>query len=302
MGTPDFAVPSLITLIENGFVPVCVVTGPDKQRGRGRKWSPTPVKKVALAHDIPILQPASVKDPSFADDIARLNADLIVVVAFRILPPAVFGASRLGAFNLHGSLLPAFRGAAPIQHALMAGVKKTGVTTFFLKEKVDTGNVILRRELDVGPNETAGELHDRMMILGAASVLETVRLIESGDVKVTTQDDRLATPAPKITREDARIQWAADAEDVHNRIRGLSPVPGAWSMHGDMRLKILRSQIGSRTHVASPGAIVAVDKGIEIACGRGTVLAVEVQREGKSKLSAAEFVNGYPIVVGQRLQ
>jgi len=302
MGTPDFAVPSLQYLIDNGFKPVCVVTGPDKQRGRGQKWSPTPVKVVAERHGIPVLQPESVKDPDFAERIEALDADLIVVVAFRILPPAVFTAARLGAFNLHGSLLPAFRGAAPIQWALMKGVTETGVTTFFLKEKVDTGNVILRKALDVGENETAGELHDRLMVLGAEAVLETVQRIDAGNVEVTAQDDRMATPAPKITRDDAHIRWDVAAVEVHNQIRGLSPVPGAWTMHGDVLLKILRSKKGSGRTSRLPGTVVSVDRRLEIACGSGTVLAEIVQREGKAKLSVEDFVNGYPISVGDVLQ
>lgn len=302
MGTPDFAVPSLETLIATGFKPVCVVTGPDKQRGRGQTWSPTPVKEVAGAHGIPVLQPESVKDPAFAAAVAQTDPDLIVVVAFRILPPAVFTCARLGAFNLHGSLLPAFRGAAPIQHALMAGVKKTGVTTFFLKEKVDTGNIILQKDLAVGPDETAGELHDRLMILGAEAVLETVRLIQTGEVEVKEQDDRLATPAPKISREDARIRWSADARQVHNQIRGLSPIPGAWTVHDGVLLKILRTRLASDATSGPPGSIVSADRRLEIACGRGAILAEEIQREGRAKLSASDFVNGYRIIAGDRLE
>lgn len=302
MGTPDFAVPSLEILIENGYTPVSVVTGPDRPRGRGRKWSPTPVKRIAERHGIPVLQPESVKDPSFAADIATLRPDVIVVVAFRILPPAVFGAARLGAFNLHASLLPAFRGAAPINRALMAGAERSGVTTFFLKEKVDTGNVILRKEIEVGPNETAGELHDRLMMLGAEAVLETLRKIEAGTAEASEQDDRLATPAPKITREDARIRWSEDAETVHNQIRGLSPYPGAWTMHGDVLIKMLRTRIGRATTGAEPGTVVSAGKEIEIACGSGTVLVEELQREGKAKLSAEAFVHGYRIEPGDRLE
>lgn len=302
MGTPDFAVPSLELLIENGFIPVCVVTGPDKQRGRGRKWSPTPVKRIAESAGIPVLQPESVKDPSFVAEISALQPDVIVVVAFRILPPEVFKAARLGAFNLHASLLPAFRGAAPIQRALMAGAARSGVTTFFLKEKVDTGNVILQKEIGVGANETAGELHDRLMMLGAEAVLETVRRIQSGTAVASEQDDRLATPAPKITRDDARIRWTEDAQTVHNQIRGLSPFPGAWTMHGDVLIKILRTRIGRDMTTAEAGSVISVGKSLEIACGRGAVLIEELQREGKAKLSAEDFVHGYRIEAGERLE
>lgn len=301
MGTPDFAVPSLQVLIENGYKPICVVTGPDKPRGRGRVLSPTPVKQLALAHAIPLLQPESVKDPSFAADVAALRPDVIVVVAFRILPPAVFESASRGAFNLHGSLLPAYRGAAPIHRAVMDGVRRTGVTTFFLRTKVDTGNIILRKETEVGEDETAGDLHDRLMVLGAEAVLETVRRIERGDVATTEQDDRLATPAPKIDRDDARIDWTESNERVHNRIRGLSPIPGAWTLHDEVQLKLLRTKRGRSSTSASPGVVVSTDSTLEIACGDGTIHAVEIQREGRAKLSVEDFVNGYRIAPGDRL-
>ncbi len=297
MGTPDFAVPSLQTLARAGYKPVAVVTAPDKPRGRGQKVSMTPVKEAALQLGIAeILQPASVKDPGFAEEVAKLEADLLVVVAFRILPPDVFTAARLGAFNLHGSLLPKYRGAAPINRAVMAGERETGVTTFFLERKVDTGNVILQRSMSIGPDETAGEVHDRMMLLGADAVLETVRLIESGSVQAAHQDDARATPAPKIFREDAEVDWRLPAETVHNHIRGLSPHPAAWTTLGGDLLKVYRSRLASGA--GAPGTVLEAGERLVVACGSGAVMLTEVQAEGRRALGAGDFLRGHPIAAG----
>lgn len=303
MGTPDFAVPSLNKLIENGYRPVAVVTGPDRPRGRGQEVTPTPVKTAASKHGIEhILQPESAKDPAFAKEIRALQPDVIVVVAFRILPPTVFEAARLGTFNLHGSLLPKYRGAAPINHAIMQGESNTGVTTFFLRADVDTGNVILRKEMPIGPNETAGEVHDRMMEIGAEAVLETVRRIENGEVQATPQDDSQATPAPKIHRHDCRIQWNRPAEAVHNQIRGLSPYPGAWTTHGDTLLKIYRTRrIDEPAAEARPGEILEAADRLVVACGSGTIAIEELQQQGKRRLSAEAFLRGYAMEVGERM-
>ncbi|MDX1548611.1 MAG: methionyl-tRNA formyltransferase, partial [Rhodothermales bacterium] len=243
MGTPEFAVPSLERLVEAGYAPVAVVTGPDRRRGRGQKTTPTPVKEAAQRLGIEtILQPERVKDPAFAEAVAALEPDVIVVVAFRILPPAVFTAARLGAFNLHGSLLPRYRGAAPIHRAVMAGETETGVTTFFLREQVDTGNVILREPMPIGPDETTGDVHDRMMHLGAEAVVETVRRIEAGTAEAHPQDDAAATPAPKVFPEEGEVDWARPAEAVHIHGRGVSPWPGAWSHHGETLLQLYRTR------------------------------------------------------------
>ncbi len=301
MGTPDFAVPALDLLIQSGLRPVAVATGQDKERGRGRKVSPTPVKTVAERNGIPIIQPDSVKDRQFARDVAEFEPDLIVVVAFRILPPEVFNAARLGAFNLHASLLPRFRGAAPIQRALMEGVHKTGVTTFFLREKVDTGNIILQERISVGPNETAGELHDRLAELGARAVVDTARLIESGRAKAIQQDNASATPAPKISKDDCRIDWSMPNVDIHNHIRALSPDPGAWTQHAGSRLKIFRTLPTESDEAAEPGTIIDVSGRLEIACGSGGIDVVELQREGKGRVTAVDFVNGYAVHVGDQL-
>lgn len=292
MGTPDFAVPSLERLAENGYTPVAVVTGPDKPRGRGQQLSPTPVKKAAQRLGIEtILQPASVKDPAFAEDLHQIPHDVQVVVAFRILPPDVYEQATQGAFNLHGSLLPRYRGAAPINRAVMAGDTETGVTTFFLKRKVDTGDMILQKRMSIGPNETAGEVHDRMMELGADAVLETVQQIDTGTVQLRSQDDTLATPAPKIFREDAAIPWGRDAEAVHNHIRGLSPYPGAWTHHGETMLKIYRTRLAEGS--GEPGTVLQADGRLLIACGTGAIEVLELQQQGRRTLSATDFLNGY---------
>ncbi|MEX0746427.1 MAG: methionyl-tRNA formyltransferase [Rhodothermales bacterium] len=304
MGTPEFAVPSLERLAHAGYRPVAVVTGPDRPRGRGQVVTPTPVKQAALRLGIEtVLQPESVKDPAFADEIRRLEPDLIVVVAFRILPAAVFTSARLGAFNLHGSLLPKYRGAAPINHAVMHGEPETGVTTFFLKEQVDTGNIILKKSLPIGPDETAGEVHDRMMEIGADAVLETVRLIDRGEAVPLPQDDALSTPAPKIHREDCRIRWDRPADVVHNQIRGLSPHPGAWTMHDENLLKIYRTRQSGPPHTATtPGEIVEVGERLIVACSEGTLEILELQQEGRKALRAEEFLRGYLLPNGDVLQ
>ncbi len=300
MGTPAFAVPSLERLVEHGYRPVAVVTGPDRPRGRGRKPTPTPVKEAALRLGIDrLLQPESVKDPAFADEIAALAPDVLVVVAFKILPPAVYTQARLGAFNLHGSLLPRYRGAAPIHRAVMAGETETGVTTFFLQQQVDTGAMILQRPMAIGPDETAGEVHDRMMHLGADAVLETVRRIEAGAAVAQPQDDTLATPAPKIFPEDARIPWARPAGAVHNHVRGLSPHPGAWTCHGETLLKVYRTRQAAGE--GTPGTVLEAGPRLLVACGEGAVEVLELQQEGRRRLKAAAFLNGYDLPAGARL-
>ncbi len=301
MGTPEFAVPSLRTLSENGYTPIAVVTGPDRKRGRGQKVTPTAVKAEAERIGVDtILQPESVRDPAFADEIARLEADVIVVVAFRILPPEVFRAARLGAFNLHGSLLPKYRGAAPINWAIIRGETETGVTTFFLQEDVDTGSIILQEKMPIGPDDTAGEVHDRMMHLGADAVLKTVRLIEDGAAVARPQDDSLATPAPRIFREDGRIMWERSAHEVHNHIRGLSPVPGAWTHHGPTQLKIYRSKVVNNS--GGPGEVLEAGDRLVVGCGDGAVEIVEVQQQGRRRMGGSDFLRGYDLTPGERLE
>ena len=299
MGTAGFAVPSLNQLISEGFKPVAVVTGPDRRRGRGRRMSVTPVKEAAMAADIDvILQPENIKDPEFAEAVAGLEPDIIIVVAFRILPPAVYETAKRGAFNLHGSILPAYRGAAPINRAVMAGEERTGVTTFFLEKKVDTGNIILQREMTIGPNETAGEVHDRMMLLGAEAVLETVKMILEETVSTSSQDERLATRAPKIFKEDCKIDWSLPAIQVHNHIRGLSPYPGAWTTHDGHLLKILGTELVDRE--GTSGLVLSSNDELIVGCHNGAVRVLEIQQEGRRRLPAADFLRGYQLEIGER--
>ena len=309
MGSPDFAVPSLDALVEADLAPVAVVTVPDRPAGRGKKLRGSAVKDAAARHGLPVLQPESMKDEAFQHDLAALQPDILAVVAFRILPPAVYQTARLGAFNLHGSLLPAYRGAAPLNRALMDGVTETGVTTFFLQPSVDTGDVILRRAVPVGPDETAGELHDRLAAVGAEAVVETVRRIADGTAETTPQDDALASPAPKIFRADGEIDWTRTARQVHDHVRALAPRPGAWTAWvpgGEAEtLKVLRTvRLGpDDAHAAggAPGEVLAADRRLVVACGRGAVELVEIQRPGARRLPAADVLRAVGLAPGDRL-
>lgn len=300
MGTPDFAVPALQAMAKAGYTPVAVVTGQDRPKGRGQKMQPTPVKTAALELGVErIIQPASVKDPSFAQEIASLKADLQVIVAFRILPTEVFGAARLGAFNLHGSLLPRYRGAAPIHRAVLAGDSITGVTTFFLREKVDTGNMILQRAMPIGPDDTTGDVHDRMMYLGASVVVETIQMIQAGTAEALAQEDAHATPAPKVFRAGADTPWGMGAQEVHNHIRGHSPVPCAWTTTQSSTLKLHRCRIVEGE--GSPGMVLDTTHGLVVACGTGAVELLEVQPEGRRRMPAADYLRGKALSVGDTL-
>ncbi|MEM6771401.1 MAG: methionyl-tRNA formyltransferase, partial [Bacteroidota bacterium] len=230
MGTPDFAVPSLEILIAAGYPVVGVITATDKMGGRGGKvLLESAVKKCAVKHGIPVLQPRNLKAADFQEALRSLRADLQIVVAFRMLPETVWAMPPLGTFNLHGSLLPKYRGAAPINWAVIKGEAETGCTTFFLKKEIDTGDVLLQHRMPVGPNDTAGDVHDRMMLAGAELVLATVQLIQTNNYTLQPQDDGLATPAPKLHRETCRIDFGLPASEVHNFVRGLSPWPAAWT-------------------------------------------------------------------------
>jgi methionyl-tRNA formyltransferase len=305
MGTPEFAIPSLNILLEHGYGVVTVVTAPDRPQGRGQKIAPSAVKEFARQKSIPVLQPESPKDAGFASEVSRLQPDLIVVVAFRILPPEIFAIPRLGSFNLHASLLPKYRGAAPINWALIQGEEETGVTTFFLKEKVDTGSILLQARLRITPNETAGELHDRLAELGSQVVLQTVRAIEVGNVRVQPQDDSLASSAPKIFRDDCAIDWNKPSQQVHNFVRGLSPSPCAWTKYHEKTLRIYKASIAERAELLpgkKAGEIVDVRPDRVLVRTQTGVLALEeVQQEGRKRMGIAEFLRGSTLAVGDRL-
>lgn len=293
-GTPDFAVPTLREIIKNGHEVVAVVTAPDKERGRGRKITYTAVKQFALEQNLKVIQPEKLRDQSFIDELKSLNADLFVIVAFRILPAEVFRIPPKGSFNLHGSLLPKYRGAAPIQWALINGESKTGLTTFFLEEKVDTGNIILQKELNILPEDDLGSLHDRMSEVGADLVIETISKIESGNYQLKKQDDSQATPAPKITKEVCEINWEKTAVEIHNLIRGLCPFPGAFFMNDDKLFKVYKSKVIEEDDL-TPGQIVQTKKEIFVGTTKGKIQILEIRPEGRKRMTAEEFLRGYKL-------
>lgn len=294
-GTPDFAVPSLDILHKSKHEIAAVVTAPDKERGRGRKVSFTPVKEYALEHNIQCLQPESMKDYEFIESLKQLNTDLFVVVAFKILPRAVYTIPKFGSFNLHGSLLPKYRGAAPIHWAIINGEKETGVTAFFLEDKVDTGNIIMQEKLTIEDDDDLGTVHDKMSLLGAEVVLKTVDLIESGNYKLQQQDNSLATPAPKISKELGEINWTKPARQIHNLIRGLSPFPGAYFIHNGSKYKVFKT-VNAESVKLSPGEIKQTKNEVFIGCSDNALQILELQPEGRKRMSADVFLRGYSLI------
>lgn len=295
MGTPDFAVPSLRILLKNGHEILGVVTTPDKERGRGKQVTYTPVKEFALENNIPVFQPESLRDEAFISALRALEPELFVVVAFRILPPEVFTIPKKGSFNLHGSILPKYRGAAPIQRAIINGEKETGVTTFFLQEKVDTGNIILCEKMPIDDEDDFGTVHDKLSVLGAELVKRTVELIENGNYTLQAQDDSLATGAPKITRETCQIDWNNDAVKIHNLIRGLSPYPGAFFYNKDKQIKIYRSA-PDHTISLKPGELYQSKTEAIVGCQGGALRLLELQPEGRKRMTISEFLRGYSLL------
>ncbi len=299
MGTPEFAVPSLRILLEHSYEIPAVVTAPDKPRGRGQQVSSTPVKEFAVRRHISVLQPETLNDSEFISEMRSLKPDLIVVVAFRILPKELYTLPLLGSFNLHASLLPKYRGAAPINWAIIQGERESGVTTFFLQGKVDTGSILLQARVNISPDETAGMLHDKLSEVGAEIVLQTVRLIELGKAQPRLQDDALACPAPKFFKEDCRINWNMPSRQVHNFIRGLSPHPAAWTTHKGKVIKIYHSSVMEALS-AHPGVVFQRTAGmLSIGTGEGAVSLLEIQQEGKRRMGIVEFLRGYEIEQGE---
>jgi len=304
MGTPEFAVPSLQKFIESSHEVVGVVSQPDRPKGRGLRVAFSPVKQEAVQRNIPMLQPEDLKDPEFLGKLKQWKGECFVVVGFRILPPEVYEMPPLGTVNLHASLLPRYRGAAPIQWALIHGEKETGVTTFFLQKRVDTGEIIFQESIPIGENETAGELHDRLAILGAEVLLRSVDSIETGHVQRIPQK---GTPslAPKIRPEHCRIDWRKGAEAIVNLIRGLSPHPGAFSMWNGERMKIFRAYAPPEYSKAeaSPGTVIRVSKKeIEVKTGDSSLCVQELQVEGGRRMKVEEFLRGHVVSVGVVLE
>ena len=302
-GTPDFAVESLKILVENRYNICGVITAPDKPAGRGMQMQQSAVKKYALSKGLYILQPEKLKDAVFLSEVASLKADLHIVVAFRMMPEQLWSMPRLGTLNLHASLLPQYRGAAPINRAIMNGETTTGVTTFFLKHEIDTGDIILSDKVDIGPTETAGELHDRLMHIGAALVLKTVQQIEKGNLSTTPQKSITSElkHAPKIFKNDCIINWSDKTSTVFNQIRGLSPYPGAFTMLEDKNGKTLTLKIYSALFLESKelsetGKIISDNKSfLNITTSDGIISIKELQLEGKKRMSAEEFLRGFSI-------
>ncbi len=302
MGTPDFAVTILKKLIEDNYNVVGVITAPDKPAGRGRKLNQSAVKKYALTQDLPILQPTNLKSEDFLDELKALNADLQIVVAFRMLPTVVWKMPKEGTFNLHASLLPEYRGAAPINWAIINGETKTGVTTFFIDDKIDTGEIILKSEIEIKDDEIVGELHDRLMYLGANLVAETVDLIASGEVQTTKQPELEKKAAPKLFPHNCKIDWSKSVSEIYNHIRGLNPYPAAWTTikNGDNEIsaKIYGVSKELISHNLKAGSIVTSKKELKVAVKDGYLLIKEIKLSGKKILDIPSLLNGYTFEEG----
>lgn len=295
MGTPAFAVPSLEILLENGYEVVGVITSTDKYGGRGnKKLIESAVKKYALEKGLKVLQPPKFKNPEFLADLKALKADLQIVVAFRMLPEVVWDMPRLGTFNLHGSLLPKYRGAAPINWAVINGEKETGATTFFIQHAIDTGDVLFQDKIPIGENDTAGDVHDQMMHMGAELVLKTVKAIESNNYTLQKQDDSLASKAPKIFHETCEINFEQPTKKVHDFIRGMSPYPAAWTKVDGIVFKILKTSQELTEHDLPVGKIVTDNKRwLKFSTPDGFILVHELQMQGKRRMNIKDFLNGF---------
>lgn len=298
MGTPDFAVATLKALVDQDYNVVGVITAPDKPAGRGRKLNTSAVKKYALSQGLEILQPPNLKHPDFLETLKNLDANLQIVVAFRMLPKAVWQMPEYGTFNLHASLLPDYRGAAPINWAIINGEHKTGATTFFIDEKIDTGAMILQETLDIDPSENAGSLHDKLMVLGSGLVLKTVKLIAEQKAETTIQPEatELKT-AYKLDKDNCKIDWTASIDHIYNKIRGLSPYPAAWCVlenGGDlMDVKIYKAEKEIEGHKHEVGALIFTKKELKVAVKEGFIKILELKLPGKRLLDIASLLNGY---------
>lgn len=310
MGTPDFALFSLRALCESGRDEIVgVVTQPDKPKGRGYTLTPPPVKVYAIEKEIPVFQPTTLKDGAFAEELKALEPDLIVVVAYgKILPLYVLDYPKFGCVNVHGSLLPQYRGAAPMQRAIMDGNKITGITTMYMAAGLDTGDMILKREFVIEENFNFEDVHDGLGDLGAKTLLQTIEDIRSGKAERTVQDDSLATYAAKIEKSDCLIDFSKDAQTIHNTVRGLSPIPLAFTkMPNGKLLKLVRSKVCKDKHTtAAPGTVIGLDDTddgkVLVACGGGTVISFErLLPEGKGQMNAADFIRGRRLLVGDVL-
>ena len=297
MGTPDFATTILKHLVVQNYNVVGVITAPDKPAGRGRKLNESSVKKYAKSQDLPILQPKNLKSEEFLKELKSLHANLQIVVAFRMLPKAVWQLPQFGTFNLHASLLPEYRGAAPIHWAIINGETKTGVTTFFIDDKIDTGEIILQKETTIKDDETVGTLHDKLMFLGAELVTETVDLIKTGNVKTTKQPTLEEKSASKLFPENCRINWQEDLSVIYNKIRGLNPFPAAWTIihnnEEEISAQIYAVKKEVENHSFEIGKIITSKKNIKVAVANGFIVIDEIKLSGKRKMDATSLLNGF---------
>lgn len=301
MGTPDFALDTLHGLIEAGVQLVGVYTQPDRPKGRGKKMTPPPVKELALQHDIPVFQPQKLRDPLAVAELKALAPDLIVVVAYgQILPQAVLDIPRYGCINVHASLLPKYRGAAPINKVIVDGETETGVTTMLMDVGLDTGDMLIKRTLAIGADETAGQLHDRMAPLGREAMDDTLRQLCAGTLKPEKQDEAATCYAAMMKKEDGLIDWSLPAQQIHNLVRGLDPWPAAYTSLGGETLKIARTAVEAGS--ADAGSVVGADEhGVRVACGEGVLRIGELQLPGKRKMQAADFLRGHSLPAGTLL-
>ena len=297
MGTPDFAVATLDALVAEGKNVVGVITAPDKPAGRGRKINQSAVKKYAISNSLHILQPTNLKDPDFLNELKALEADLQIVVAFRMLPKQVWAMPKHGTFNLHASLLPDYRGAAPINWAIINGDTQTGVTTFFINEDIDTGAIIIQESQVISETASVGLLHDQLMILGSKVVVETVALIETGTVKPIKQEAGTFRPAPKLNKENCRIDWTKPAKSIHNHIRGLNPYPGAWTIlennKEQVEVKVYDGLVSEEAHQYPIGHLVISKKKMLVALKEGFYEIKDLKLAGKRRMETISLLNGY---------
>lgn len=294
MGSPDFAVPSLEKIHAAGFEVVSVVSNVDKRRGRGNETAPTPVKEKAVELGIPVIEVEDLKSEKFSDDLKKLTPDLFVVVAFRVLPKSILEIPKIGSVNLHASLLPNYRGAAPIHHAVINGEKETGCTIFFLDEKVDTGKILLQKRMPIFDSNTTGDIYTKLMSLGSDTLLEAIQMISSGEYELLPQNNEEATPAPKLFKHNTEIDFNQPAEKVRNFIRGLNPFPTAWTTWSDELFKIHSVEIGPNLKL-EPGKILVKDQKIYVGCNIGTLELTQIQLPGKTKMNGKDFLHGYEV-------
>ena len=300
MGTPDFAVQTLKTILEHNYNVVGVITAPDRPAGRGRKLNESAVKTFAKEKGLHILQPTNLKSEDFLDELKALNANLQIIVAFRMLPKIVWDMPKHGTFNLHASLLPNYRGAAPINWAIINGETKTGVSTFFIDEKIDTGEMILQKEIEIDPTENAGSLHDKLMHIGSDLVIDTIKLIETGNVNTTPQpEDAISKTAYKLDRDNCKINWEADLDQIFNQIRGLSPYPAAWSIlkneDEELDVKIYKSEKESENHNLTTGTVIFDKSSIKVAVKGGFISILEIKLPGKRNMDVKSLLNGFSL-------